>query len=177
MESEECIPCALHFQIFFPFPIHWILEQTTGQPSSPTPHRTRIYQAASTANQPTTHAPHLLRSRPRSTTSGWPTGKDITTETPSPLSRTQGIPLTAAKLPVILPTLETDANRSQRFTSSLADLNFPGNASPTDNSMPHDTRASYRHVLRGMPSGFISPHRPGVHHTIPRIGHGQRGHR
>jgi hypothetical protein len=41
---------------FFPFPIHWILEQTTGQPSSPTPHRTRIYQAASTANQQPTPA-------------------------------------------------------------------------------------------------------------------------
>ena len=90
-----------------------------------------------------------------------------TTEAPSPWSRTEGIPLTAEGLPVLPPTLETDAERDHRFTTALAALNFPGCASPTDKSTIRDTLESYRDVLRGMPSGFIPPHRPGVDHKIP----------
>jgi hypothetical protein len=85
----------------------------------------------------------------------------LTTETPSPWSRPD-IPLTAEGLPVQPPTLETDAERDHRLTDALATLKFPGCASPKDKSMIQDTLESYRDVLRGMPSCYVPPHRPGV---------------
>jgi hypothetical protein len=91
----------------------------------------------------------------------------LTSETPSPWSRTEGIPLTGEVLPVQSPTLETDAERDHRFTYALATLQFPRCASPADKLLIHKTLESYPDVLRGMPSGFIPPHRPGVDYTIP----------
>lgn len=90
-----------------------------------------------------------------------------TSETPSPWSKTEGIPLTAEGLPVQPPTLETDSERDQRFTDALAALNFPGRKEPADKKLIHDTLESYRDVLRGMPSGYLPPHRDNVDHRIP----------
>jgi hypothetical protein len=102
-----------------------------------------------------------------SLTTKFPGRSTLTSETPSLWSRTEGIPFTAEGLPVQPPTLETDAEPDHRFTNALATLKFPRCASPTDKTKIHDTLESYRDVLRGMPSGFIPPHRPGVDHTIP----------
>ncbi len=91
----------------------------------------------------------------------------LSTATPSPWSRTEGIPLTAEGLPVQPPMLETDAERDNHFTTALADLKFSGCTSPSDKALISTTLESYRDVLRGMPSGYVPPHRPGVDHTIP----------
>jgi hypothetical protein len=37
----------------------------------------------------------------------------------------------------------------------------------TDKTLIHDTLESYRDVLRGMPSGYLPPHRNNVDHRIP----------
>jgi hypothetical protein len=74
-----------------------------------------------------------------SLTTEFPGRSTLTSETPSPWSRTEGIPLTAEGLPVQPPTLETDAKRDHRFTDALATLKFPGCSSPTDKTKTHDT--------------------------------------
>jgi hypothetical protein len=78
--------------------------------------------------QPQETAPRALNSL----TTEFSGSTTLTSETPSPWSRTEGISLIAEGLPVQPPTLETRAERDHRFTDALANLKFPGCASPTD---------------------------------------------
>jgi hypothetical protein len=70
-------------------------------------------------------------------------------------------------LPVQPPTMETNDERDVRLDKSFGELKLPACTTPEDRQKILDTILEHKDVLRGMPTAYVPPLRPGVDHRIP----------
>ncbi len=70
-------------------------------------------------------------------------------------------------LPVQPPTMETNDERNVRFDKAFKELKLPACTTQEDRQKILDAILEHKDVLRGMPTAYIPPLRPGVDHRIP----------
>jgi hypothetical protein len=63
--------------------------------------------------------------------------------------------------------METNDERDIRFDKAFGELKLPACTTPEDRQKILDTIVEHKDVLRGMPTAYVPPLRPGVDHRIP----------
>jgi hypothetical protein len=65
------------------------------------------------------------------------------------------------------PTMETNDERDAQIDKAYGELKLPACTTQEDRQKILDTILEHKDVLRGMPTAYVPPLRPGVDHRIP----------